>query len=538
MYRPLTVILCFVAASAWQLLPFIEISCSAQEKPVMDSNEITASKMSCEECHQKTTPRIYQEHMAGVHGKMEIGCADCHGRDHQRFSLVTALSACKGCHAKEAEEFLASSHGRSWESMQASARYRKQPEVVQRQGCEACHRIGYGENDGRCDFCHTKHVFSKTEAAAPQSCYTCHMGPDHPQMEAYRQSGHHFTPATCASCHFPGTHDVNKNLNRLGSEYIGKECAKCHDQAFNRQWMDGAALLEEQGKQLLAVGRRIIEQLNDKGLLYPDPRGREPNPVEGRVLVLGGHQLYEDTSRAEKLYFEMQKYLQVHLAQGAYHQDFKMAAYQGLIPLQRHLAELQAEAQLLEELTAKKEPLSPIALPVLGAVPGPIYHLTFDSSFHAVLPEQRQKPACATCHQGGSAATTDWQRVCGACHTATQTAQFGQDLSGMKQHAQGLRKEADRAVEELLVRKVASRNTDGTLRLLLDFGRNRPVAEVLLKRVAQYLADLDQSLEIMVLGVGHSNPDYAHWYGNAPAKSDLIEIRDAVHKLLLLQNFP
>jgi len=263
MYQPLIIILCFVAAFVWQMVPFNEISCSAQEKLLMDITEITSSKMSCEECHQKATPRIFQEHMAGIHAKKEVGCAECHERDHRKMSVVTALSACLNCHPKETEEFLNSDHSKTWENMQASARYQKQPEVVKRQGCEACHRIGYGENDGRCDFCHTKHGFSKAEAATPQSCYTCHMGPDHPQMEAYRKSGHHFTPATCASCHFPGTHNVNINLNRLSSEYIGMECGKCHDQRFNRRWMDGAAMLEEQGKQLLAAGRRIIEQLNE-----------------------------------------------------------------------------------------------------------------------------------------------------------------------------------------------------------------------------------------------------------------------------------
>ncbi|MBI4791803.1 MAG: hypothetical protein HY789_03505 [Deltaproteobacteria bacterium] len=54
---------------------------------------------------------------------------------------------------------------------------------------------------------------------------------------------------------------------------------------------------------------------------------------------------------------------------------------------------------------------------------------------------------------------------------------------------------------------------------------------MLLTRLEYYLADLDRSGRIMVIGAAHANPDYAHWYGNAPAKSDLIEIRDAAHKL-------
>jgi len=39
----------------------------------------------------------------------------------------------------------------------------------------------------------------------------------------------------------------------------------------------------------------------------------------------------------------------------------------------------------------------------------------------------------------------------------------------------------------------------------------------------------------MTIGVAHANPDYSHWYGNAPAKSDLIEIRDAAAKLLRMK---
>ncbi|MBU1058711.1 MAG: hypothetical protein KJ804_10395 [Proteobacteria bacterium] len=536
MYKSLKITLCLLVLLTWLLAPFVEDSYSAQEKQLMNIAEITSSKMSCEECHQKTTPRVYQEHMASMHAKKEVGCADCHGTDHRKMSVVTACSACKDCHPKEADEFLASSHSKTWKNMQANARYQKQPEVVKRQGCESCHRIGYGENDGRCDFCHTKHVFSKAEATNPKSCYTCHMGPDHPQMEAYRKSGHHFTPATCASCHFPGTHNTNQNLNRLSSEYISIECAKCHDQAFNKKWMEGAAMLEEQGKKLLAAGRVIIEQLNKNGLLYPDPRNRNPNPVEGTVLVLGAHQLYEDTSRAEKIYFEMQKYLQVHLVQGAYHQDFKMAAYQGLIPLQKHLEELQSEAVLLEELAAKKELLSPISLPIIAPAPGPMYQDTYESSFHGVLPDYRQKPACKTCHQGEDVAKTDWSKVCGTCHTTVQAAQFVKDMTGIKQYAQDLRKKADGVVEEMITRKIARRDADRTLMLVAEFGRNQQAGEVLMVRLVQYLADLDQSLDLMILGVGHSNPDYAHWYGNAPAKSDLIEIRDAAHKLLMIQN--
>ncbi|TFG37924.1 MAG: hypothetical protein E4H46_00765, partial [Desulfobacterales bacterium] len=328
----------------------------ADVKP-MDLDEIIKSSQSCEECHEKTTPRVYREHMEGEHGRIGVGCADCHGKDHRAMLPATARFACEQCHPDETRQFLASGHSRSWENMQGNPRYARQPEVVRRQGCEACHAIGYGEDDGRCDFCHTKHSFSKKEAADPQSCYTCHMGPDHPQMEAYRQSAHHFTPAACAGCHLPDhNHNASENLDRLSAGYIETECKKCHDAAFNQQWMLGASILEEQGLKFLATGRRIISMLSDKGRLYPDPRSRTAAPEEGQEPpVLSAHQLYEDTSRAEKLYFEMYyKYLQQHLARGAYHQDFKMAAYEGLIPLQKHLENCRPKLCCCRNLPRKR----------------------------------------------------------------------------------------------------------------------------------------------------------------------------------------
>lgn len=512
----------------------------ADVKP-MDLDEIIKSSQSCEECHEKTTPRVYREHMEGEHGRIGVGCADCHGKDHRAMLPATARFACEQCHPDETRQFLASGHSRSWENMQGNPRYARQPEVVRRQGCEACHAIGYGEYDGRCDFCHTKHSFSKKEAADPQSCYTCHMGPDHPQMEAYRQSAHHFTPAACAGCHLPDhNHNASENLDQLSAGYIETECKKCHDAAFNQQWMLGASILEEQGRKFLATGRRIISMLSDKGRLYPDPRSRTAAPEEGQEPpVLSAHQLYEDTSRAEKLYFEMYyKYLQQHLARGAYHQDFKMAAYEGLIPLQKHLEELQAEALLLQELAAEKVQLTPIKGPVPEPDPGDIYRLTYESSFHGVLANDREKPSCETCHATGEYRKPEakaWAPVCGGCHMTSQIENFIRDLDEIKDHADALRRSADETVEKLISKKIIARDGSVNLKLMDDYKQNHEVAEVLLARLVYYLGNLDRSRKTMTIGVAHANPDYTHWYGNAPAKSDLIEIRDAAAKLMRMK---
>jgi len=502
----------------------------------MTLTEILRSKETCEECHKKTTQRIFKEHTESAHGNAGVGCADCHGSDHENMPVATAKNACDQCHPQETAEYLASDHSKTWENMQASARYMKQTEAVRRQGCEACHRIGYGADDGRCDFCHTKHSFAKAEAARPESCYTCHMGPDHPQMEAYVKSKHHQTKATCTSCHFPKTHNVNQNLDRLSSNYMDTLCNECHEPSFNKKWLDGAKMLEKRGEILLEQGRLVIRKLDREKLLYPAPGDREANPVEGKTLVLGGHQLYEDTSRAEKLYFEMHKYLQIHLSQGAYHQDFKMAAYNGLIPMQNYYAELTAEALLLEELAAQKELLSPISLYIPERDKADIYQSTYESSFHGVLQTGRMKPDCAACHGDDKykpLGAEQLSKTCRTCHTGDQVETFSDDLAAIKKHASSLSQAGRNIIEETIDKGLLKKNQDGQIELNFSLKpeANRSVAQTIVGRLLFYLQDLDASLKNMVIGVAHSNPDYAHWYGNAPAKSDLIEIRDAAHKL-------
>jgi len=55
-------------------------------------------------------------------------------------------------------------------------------------GCGGCHRVGL--DGGKCDSCHTRHLFSAAEARRPEACATCHMGFDHPQWEMYSTSKH------------------------------------------------------------------------------------------------------------------------------------------------------------------------------------------------------------------------------------------------------------------------------------------------------------------------------------------------------------
>ena len=43
---------------------------------------------------------------------------------------------------------------------------------------------------GNCTACHTRHLFAKAEARKPAACASCHLGPDHPDIEIYENSKH------------------------------------------------------------------------------------------------------------------------------------------------------------------------------------------------------------------------------------------------------------------------------------------------------------------------------------------------------------
>jgi cytochrome c553 len=103
-------------------------------------------------------------------------------------------------------------------------------------------RINPDGSEGSCAACHTRHDFSAAQARTPDTCGKCHMGPDHPQIEIYRESKHgiayqanvdkmnlanpkwivgedYSAAPTCATCHMSATknqrvtHDVGLRIS-------------------------------------------------------------------------------------------------------------------------------------------------------------------------------------------------------------------------------------------------------------------------------------------------------------------------------------
>ena len=335
-------------------------------------------------------PGLVEQWRQSVHFARGVGCDACHGTNHEEMIRVhgeVSAGKCGTCHAKETRAFQNQGHAIAETMAETNAKFLAQTPEMQRQGCMTCHIIGKRFPDGsvgKCNFCHVGHAFSAAQAREPAACSTCHVGPDHPQMEAYDDSKHGIAYAanhdprrapTCVTCHMPGgTHNVTFGITLGGvafggklegdksllplkeisrSEYLRKRtemlqvCSGCHATSFARDALADADVIKRQTDGLVDRGAGIVEAAWKAGVLDPRPEDRPPNPVEGAVLVLGAHQLYEDTSPLEERFFEMASFHGPTTWKGAYHHSPDHTHWLGNMKVKESLIYLQAEARRL-----------------------------------------------------------------------------------------------------------------------------------------------------------------------------------------------
>jgi hydroxylamine dehydrogenase len=345
----------------------------------------TYTPQECITCHTTSTPGIVTQYQDGVMSKKGVTCVSCHGADHSLIfanqgKVPAGTCAKAGCHPDQYAEFAhkdaaggyTNKHAIGWTRMTAAARYKVMPEAERYEMCERCHNIGYVSADGsvgKCDSCHTRHTFSAQEAMEPEACGTCHMGPDHEQIDMWTKSKHGVVymteknrvngnpdrAPTCVTCHMPAqekpagrplVHDVSTNVT-LGTvaqgarlpgvalpvpmrtitndEFTAKRakmsaiCGQCHAASFVKKNLEGADQIKTDVDTLLWDPVMRIRGLWYDGLLDPMPVNRAPNPLFGLNLVLGGQQLYGGTSAIEQLFFNTYKYDHVNTFKGAYH---------------------------------------------------------------------------------------------------------------------------------------------------------------------------------------------------------------------------
>ncbi len=253
---------------------------------------LTPQAKQCIQCHSDKTPGHVNDWKQSRHAHVGVSCIDCHSvaKDspmaaqncpgvkgtNTYVSVLVSPKTCTKCHPNEVQEFNHSGHARaaiqvrSKKSMQEMIHHyegRDHPtlsDAPEATGCIQCHgsiikldknkeptpdtwpNYGIGTvypdgGVGNCISCHSGHKFSIAESRKPAACASCHLGPDHPDIEIYNNSmhGHIFNSEgskwkydsapdawepgdyrapTCATCHMSGignlksTHNVSRRL--------------------------------------------------------------------------------------------------------------------------------------------------------------------------------------------------------------------------------------------------------------------------------------------------------------------------------------
>jgi hypothetical protein len=254
---------------------------------------LTVEGAKCVECHSRETPGHVNDWKDSRHGHVGVSCIDCHSVNADSpmaaqncpgvkgtETFVTPLvssNKCSQCHPAEADQFAHSGHVRGRTQIEGKAgmmalmdkvegrnhpQFQKSVDIT---GCGQCHgtKIKLDANRrptadtwpnfgiaslypdggvGNCAACHSKHKFSIAESRKPDACTSCHLGPDHPDMEVYYSSRHgqiyktegdtwkwdsaggawepgDYRAPTCATCHMSGignlpvTHNVSERLH-------------------------------------------------------------------------------------------------------------------------------------------------------------------------------------------------------------------------------------------------------------------------------------------------------------------------------------
>ena len=217
-----------------------------------------------------------------------VGCYECHGQNaatHKdnfehfghRINVVVSPDDCKTCHAEEARQFSDSKKAHALGNLRNNAVYhmlvgtiggvkvvegstferRSASESTQHETCYACHgtsvevkgtktvatsigdievpdllrwpnqgvgRVNPDGSRGSCTACHPRHSFSIEIARKPATCSQCHLEPDLPAWDVYRESKH-------GNIVMSTEHEQNWESVpwKVGKDFRAPSCATCHN---------------------------------------------------------------------------------------------------------------------------------------------------------------------------------------------------------------------------------------------------------------------------------------------------------------------
>jgi hydroxylamine dehydrogenase len=374
----------------------------------------------------------------------QLTCADCHGMDHDSIMASKGRvpeTTCGSCHPQIFQEHvLDAGHsygpgpgelGINWERNIGVPHYRQMPRKVMEMGCDPCHAQA-GATDAKywspseqkyidtsslpyrngCIACHTRHSFSLDEARKPEACFTCHMGPDHPNYEAYMSSKHgsiyaargegwdwsqplaaaQWDAPTCAYCHMlyvgvdgsrTSTHNMTRKIiwgmgvqaalgqleditrlpeNRAKRTEMVLVCLTCHSEDKARGYLESADAHKLAGDALVVEARQLLAGLYEDGLIEPSHgqvsagllSGPRYTAIElpGNLAFHSPASLYYDVTPIERDYFDMFFFSALKSYKGAFHMSPDYAWWYGYADVLGHLATIRDEAQSIRAADA------------------------------------------------------------------------------------------------------------------------------------------------------------------------------------------
>lgn len=263
-----------------------------------------------------------------------VGCFECHGQhpddhadafNHFGYTISTVVSPndCATCHTDEVEQYAdtkkANAHGTLAHNplfsqfVSTSTAHRAVvtgaltgeagTENARNEGCYSCHgtritveglrtvdsmlgeievpnlqnwpnsgvgRINPDGSQGACTACHTRHTFSIAVARQPETCGHCHLKPDVPAYEVYKESRH-------GNLYRARGRDWNWDQVpwRLGEDTEAPTCATCHNSLLTAGEVDPEVVAPRTHN----FGERLWVRIF--GLPYSHPQ-----PVHGRTWEL------------------------------------------------------------------------------------------------------------------------------------------------------------------------------------------------------------------------------------------------------------